>query len=221
LHWRTDANGVILAGERIGGPMLFFIALLAQSTNINAAEARDAALTCARAVPVAPSAKAPHMRLTAQVTYFVMQAAKADPAGKPFLERVGELMNEAAQQSMSAASGDATMPGCDRRFPLARAAATVKLPKDPFERDVTCFGTLALLQGAAQQFKQTNGDGGSLDRIKAVLDPLTGRMTDDALRTHGITDDASFGRYMGDWLQATLAQGNAEAVARACGVSSL
>jgi hypothetical protein len=62
----------------------------------------------------------------------------------------------------------ALAPLCDRRFPIARGSAPARLPADPFRRDMLCFGTLSVLQGAAEEIAKTGSDSG-LTKIKAAL----------------------------------------------------
>ncbi|WP_213978869.1 hypothetical protein [Sphingomonas sp. dw_22] len=196
--------------------MPILLALMAQTATLDADDSK-AALACAMAVAVASPSENP-MRITSQVSHFVMQAAKADPGGKPFLERMGELTGAADQ---TADSAKALLPECDRRFPLARASATVRLPADTFQRDLMCFGILGIFRGAAGQLEEDSGDAGALDRIQTVLAPISDRLTDAALNAHGITSEDAFSAAIGEQIKASLALGNGEDVARACGVASL
>jgi len=198
--------------------MLITLALMMQTASLDADPAK-AALTCAMAVAVADASQGP-MRVTSQVSHLVMQAANADPGTKPFLDRVGELTDKAGAGNQTAEKAKALMPECDRRFPLARASATVRLPRDPFDRDVMCFGVLAMLQGAAKQLEEDSGDASPLDKIETAFAPISDRLTDDALKAHGIASETGFTLAMGNQLKASLALGNAESVARACGVAA-
>lgn len=192
---------------------------MAQTATLDADDSK-AALACAMAVAVASPSENP-MRITSQVSHFVMQAAKADPGGKPFLERVGELTGQAETADQTADSAKALLPECDRRFPLARASATVRLPADAFQRDLMCFGILGIFRGAAGQLEEDSGDAGALDRIQTALAPISDRLTDAALNAHGIASEDAFSAAMGEQIKASLALGNGEDVARACGVASL
>lgn len=197
--------------------MLITLALMAQTAMLDA-DPSKAALTCAMSVAIVDASASP-MRITSEVSHFVMQAAKADPGTKPFLDRVGELTDQASAGKQADDFAKAVMPECDRRFPLARGNGAVRLPADPFNRDVICFGVLALLKGAASQIEEDGGDAGPLDKIETALAPISDRLTDDALKAHDINSDAGFAAAMGEQLKASLALGNAESVARACGVA--
>jgi hypothetical protein len=198
--------------------MFVIAALLAQATATLPAGTKDAAMRCAQAVAVAPGSDS-HMRRSAQVSFFMMLAAKSDPAGKPFFDRVNEMAPR--PDAGVAAAAQALLKLCDQRFPLARSAAPARLPSDPFERDVMCFGTLALLQGAAEQYGEDFGDSAPLGRVKAAFEPMAAKMTDAVLATHGMKDEAQFTAYMGDRLKDSLLIGNPETVAKACGLASL
>ncbi|WP_404338910.1 hypothetical protein AB2M62_07255 [Sphingomonas sp. MMS12-HWE2-04] len=198
--------------------MFALAALLAQAAPTLPVNLKDASMRCAQVVAVAEGGDS-HMRRSAQVSFFMMTAAKADPAGKSFLDRVNDLVPQPDPKIAAVAS--ALLKQCDQRFPQARSMAPVKLPSDPFQRDVMCFGTLALLQGAAQQFETDFKDSAPLGRVKAVFEPLAARMTDDVLTKHGMNSEAAFTTYMGDRLKDSLALGNPETVGKACGLSSL
>lgn len=197
--------------------MLLAFALLAQTATLDS-DPSKAALTCAMAVAIADASVGP-MRITSEVSHFVMHAAKADPGTKPFLDRVGELADLAGAGSQTNDFAKAVMPECDKRFPLARGVRTVRLPSDPFDRDVMCFGVLSLLKGAASQLEEDNGDAGPLDKIATALTPVSDRLTDAALKAHGISSEDGFSLAMGNQLKASLALGNTESVARACGAA--
>lgn len=196
--------------------MLMTLALLAQTVTLDT-DPTKAALTCAMSVTLASPGENP-MRITSQVSHLVMQAAATSPGSVPFLDRVGELTDQASANSQ-AADATALALECDRRFPLARKAGTVRLPADPFDRDVMCFGVLALLKGAASQLEEDGGDAGPLDKIETVLAPISDRLTDAALKAHGIDSETAFSTAMGDQLKASLKVGNPESIARACGVA--
>lgn len=198
--------------------MLVVAALLAQAAVTLPVNLKDASMRCSQVVAVADGNDS-HMRRSAQVSYFMMLAAKADPAGKPFLDRVNDLVPQPDETLSKTAP--VLIKQCDQRFPLARSQAPVKLPSDPFQRDVMCFGTLALLQGAAQQMEEDFQDSAPLTRVKAVFEPLAARMTDDLLTKHGMNDEKAFTTYMGDRLKDSLALGNPESVGKACGLASL
>lgn len=200
--------------------MLLALALLAQTAPTLETDNARAGLTCAMAVSVGET-NAPPIRLTAQVSAFMMEAAKASPNGKPFLDRVTELSNEDSRTLPSLEAAKALLPLCDKRFPLARANGTATLPTDSFRRDLMCLGTLSLLLGAAQELEKQNGDAGPLDKIQSALAPVSDRLNDDVVTAHGIADEKQFANAMGEQVKASLALGNVEVVARACGASGL
>lgn len=199
---------------------LAFVSGAASPAPVLPVPVKDAALVCAKATVMVSSA-APRMRLSAQVSHYLMLAAQASPGTKPFLERTVELGPESTNATVAADDAAALVTQCDHRFPAARGAVAAALPADAFERDVTCFATLALLRGAAETLKESGGDAAPLDRIDAVLKPFSDRMTDAAIARHNITTQVAFNAYMSARLQAMLPKANPEYVARACGLAEL
>lgn len=197
--------------------MLGLLALMAQTATLGA-DASRAGLACAQSVAVAGGENP--IKLMSQVTNFMLQAAKADPAGKPFITRVTELTSQPLPEQ-NVDSARALLPECDRRFPLARANGPVRLPTDPFRRDVMCFGVLGIFKGAEEQMKQSGGDAATLAGIDTTFEALSNRLTDDALKAHGIESGDAFVAVMGDQLVASLALGSTASVARTCGISTL
>jgi hypothetical protein len=197
--------------------MLTLLALMAQTVTLDTDPAK-AAMACAVSVGAATSTEQ-KMRSTSRISYFVMRAAKADPGTKTFVDRVSELLDQAGAAAQAADSAEAVLPECYRRFPLAQATETPRLPADSFQRDVLCFSVLSLLRGAASGIEEDSGNAGPLDNIETVLAPISDRLTDSALKAHGIASEAGFVGAMGDQLSASLDIGNAETIARACGAA--
>jgi hypothetical protein len=186
------------------------------------ADRSKAAMTCAQATATAQAGQKSPMRLTSQYSYYLIHAARADPGGKPFFERLQELAERAGKEATLTA--DAALPlvePCERRFPRPSTTPVERLPADPFQRNVMCFGTLSMLQGAAQGLKDDRGDAAPLAALEAVMKPLSAKLDDAEIKRHGVADDAAFLKLLGDQLQATIALGEPAAVATACGVKDL
>lgn len=198
---------------------MFFLslAILAQ-TAVTTPAAQDA-MRCATAAAVAAPEGEAQLRTTSHFMYFAMQATQAEPGDGPFLNRLGEIAQSASSQTPPSAEEAATMlADCDKRFPLAKATTVPRLPADQFDRDVMCLGVLSLMQGAAEAMKE-DGDAAPVDEIRAALQPVAARLTDDVLAKRGVAEESRFVTVMGDQVRATLKIGNPASIARACGVT--
>ncbi|WP_448664588.1 hypothetical protein ACG3SL_07910 [Sphingomonas sp. CJ20] len=181
----------------------------------------EAATMCARAVTLAGMGTKSPLDLASGYTYYVMHATLAKPMGKPFLDRLGTLSGEASSgEPTEAAAAAALVPQCKKRFPIAPAPSAPAMPTG-FDRDVMCFGTLSLLQGAAEEFASNGGAKEPLEHIQETLAPLLARMTDDTLKANGVNGEADFLKRMGDQLIASMKIGEPLAVARKCGLSGV
>ena len=200
--------------------MLTLFALLLQTATLDADGAK-AARTCAQALVIAGTGAESPMRLTSQFTHMAMQAARAEGADANFFERLSTLSDEIGKEATVSLDGaKALAPQCERRFPLARSTAPARLPKDPFRRDVLCFGTLSLLQGAAEELRK-GGDSTALDKIAAKLKPLSDKLTDDELKKRGLGSDDAFLKLLSSEMLASVDTGNPLSVAVACGVAGI
>lgn len=202
--------------------MLNLLALAIQTAS-PPAPAADPAMKCAFAVVGANGEAQPSLQGTAHFMYFVMQAAKADSGGKPFLARVNELAAGLDRADVPAEpAAKALLASCDRAYPLARATTPApRLPAKAFDRDVMCLGALSILKGAAEEMRGQGPDGGAAARIDTILGPLLQRFDDAALAAQGIDGEAAFVAAMGTQLEASLALGNSQMIARACGVTGI
>jgi hypothetical protein len=201
--------------------MLTLIALMAQTATLPTGTF-EAARTCAIATTIAHGAAKSPMRLTSQYTYYVMHATKADLGGKGYFERLQELAESTGSlDKPSDAVAKTLTPLCEARFPRPPIASTPKLPTDPFHRDVMCFGTLSVLQGAAQGLSESGGDAAPLAAIEKVLKPLLASLTDEKLKQKGVGDDGAFMKLLGDQMNASMRLGEPVTVAAACGVPGL
>jgi hypothetical protein len=199
--------------------MLSMIALMLQTATLEADTAK-AAMTCAQALTIADASTRSPMQLTSQFTYLAMQSAKAKPEGSLF-EQLNKVSEQAGNGTVtSPEQAKLLAPLCDRRFPLARGSARAQLPSDSFRRDLLCFGTLSVLQGAAEEIAK-NGDDSGLAKIKAGLEPLSQRMTDAELKKRGFVAEGAFLKAMGDEMLGSLATGNPLTIAAACGVTGI
>lgn len=198
--------------------MLTMLALALQTPTLEADNAK-AAMTCARAVSIADSPTKSPLQLTSQFTHLAMQSAKAKPGTGSFFDQLNTLSEQAGKAgALTPEQAKALAPLCDRRFPIARSSAPARLPADPFRRDLLCFGTLSVLQGAAEEIAK-NGSDSDLVKIRAALSPLTGRMTDAELKKRGFGADDAFVKALGDEMLGSLAGGNPMTIAAACGVA--
>jgi hypothetical protein len=200
--------------------MLTMLALLLQTATLDSDPAK-AAKTCAQVLVIAGTGTESPMRLTSHFTHMAMHAAKAEGAGADFFGRLNTLSDEIGKQpTLSPESAKALTPTCDGRFPLARSSAPARLPADPFRRDILCFGTLSLLQGAAEELRK-NGDSASLDKIAAKLKPLSDKLTDEELRKRGLANEGAFMKLLSDEMIASINLGNPRTVGVACGVTGI
>jgi hypothetical protein len=199
--------------------MLSMLVLMLQTTALEADTAK-AAMTCAQALTIVDASVKSPMQLTSQFTHLAMQSVKAKPEGS-FFEQLNKVSEQAGNGTVaSPEQAKLLAPLCDRRFPLARGSAPARLPSDSFRRDLLCFGTLSVLQGAAEEIAK-NGDGSGLSKIKAALAPLNNRMTDAELKKRGFTTDEAFIKAMGDEMLGSLGTGNPLTIATACGVTGI
>jgi hypothetical protein len=197
--------------------MLSLFALMLQTTTLDADTAK-AAMTCAQAVTIADSPNRSPLRLTSQFTYLAMQSAKAKPGTGSFFDQLNTLSAQAGAGSpVTPEQARLLAPLCDKRFPLARSDAPARLPSDPFRRDMLCFGTLSVLQGAAEEIEKGGGDSG-LKKIQAALAPLTDKMTDEELKKRGLGADDAFLKALGTEMIGSLTIGNPLTIGAACGV---
>lgn len=197
--------------------MLAMFALALQTPTLEADNAK-AAMTCAQAVTIVDASTRSPLQLTSQFTYLAMQSVKARPGAGSFFDQLNALSEQAGKAAaLTPEQAKAIAPLCDRRFPIARGSTPTRLPADPFRRDMLCFGTLSVLQGAAEEIAKTGSDSG-LTKIRAALSPLTDRMTDAELKKRGFVADDAFVKALGDEMLASLTSGNPMTVAAACGV---
>ncbi|AQR72915.1 hypothetical protein [Sphingomonas sp. LM7] len=201
--------------------MLTMFALMLQTPTLEADTAK-AAMKCAQVVAIAGANVDSPMRLTSQFTHLSMQAAKAEGASESFFARLQALSEEASKGTVPTPEAAKQLaPLCHARFPLARSTSPVRLPADPFKRTMLCFGTLSVLQGAAEEISKESGDTAVLTRIKAGLAPLSDKLTDDELKKRNLGSDASFLKALSDEMIASVSIGNPISVAAACGVTGL
>ncbi len=201
--------------------MLTLLALVAQTATLGTPVA-DNAMKCGMASILVAASEKPQLRETSHFMYFVMQAAKAAPTDKPFVERVGELAGTAAQTvPIEPETSAATATACDRTYPMARTTVAPRLPANAFDRDVMCMGTLSMLKGAADEMSKDGTDAGAAKRIDAALASIAQRLDDAALAKRGMTTEGAFIVAMGDQLKASLAIGNPLTIARACGATGI
>ena len=161
------------------------------------------------------------VRLTVQASYFVMQATRVDRLGKPFLERFEEMMGELAghagelvRSGRIADGGAAILAECDRRFPLARSTAPVRLPSDPLRRDLMCLGVVSFLEGASRE--GATGGTPTHDEMVRAQAAYTALLDDDRMRGAGLGEEEDAMRVVGELTADSLELGNTEMVSRAC-----
>lgn len=198
--------------------MLLTLAAFAQAPALEADPAR-AGMTCGAAA--AATASEATVRLTVQASYFVMQSARADRQGRPFLERFEEMMRslavhagELVRSGRLANGGGAVLAECDRRFPLARSTAPARLPADPLRRDLMCLGVISFLEGAARE--GPTGGTPTHDEIVRAQAAYTALLDDERMTGAGLADEAEAMRAVGELTAESLDLGNTEMVSRAC-----
>lgn len=193
--------------------MLLALAMMAQDVPLNA-QATEA-LGCGRAV-VASLPDAGDQRATGllQAVYFMMSAADAHPVqGKLFLERAGDVGAQMFDGSAPpAANRDALLKRCDARYPLARGTAPVKLPSDPFQRDLLCVGASSYVMGIFQ--------GATLPDLAKPYERLQlaylERVPDSMFAQQGLTDENRVKEAMDGSLRNSLRIGNLDGITKAC-----
>ncbi|MEZ0243508.1 MAG: hypothetical protein ACAH11_09050 [Sphingomonas sp.] len=197
--------------------MLIALALMAQGPTLDA-DTTKAAMTCAAASSAASDATRPtgerYLVGVAEMTYFAMTAARPGPAGRAFLDRVGErvdILNRGPVTPLPEAK--ALLPQCDARFPLARRAAPSKLPLMELDRNLMCTGSAVFLAGAA---KTTDGTDPSIQWLEPFRERFQGLT--DAQRAPGgaLANQAVFQDKFAAQLIASLDFGNLLSIARAC-----
>jgi hypothetical protein len=199
--------------------MLTMLVLMLQTTTLETDTAK-AAMTCAQALTIADANSKSPMQLTSQFTHLAMQSVKAKPEGS-FFEQLNKISGQVGKEPvMTPEQAKLLAPTCDRRFPLTRSGAPARLPTTPFRRDLLCFGTLSVLQGAAEEIGKSGDDSG-LTRIKAAIEGISRRLTDDELKKQGFASEQTFVKAMGDEMLASLTTGNPLTVAAACGVTGI
>lgn len=198
--------------------LLLTLAAFAQSPALEADSVR-AGMTCGAAA--AATASEPTVRLTVQASYFVMHSARADRQGKPFLERFEEMMRQLAgragelvRSGQLANGGGEILAECDRRFPMARSTAPVRLPTDPLRRDLMCLGVVSFLEGAARE-GPTGGTPSHAEMVRAQA-VYTELLDDERMRAAGLGDEEAAMRVVGELTADSLDLGNTEMVSRAC-----
>ena len=198
--------------------ILLMIAALAQSPS-TPAHPRDTAMACAAATAVAAGEAT--VRVTAQASYHVMQAARADLQGKSFTQRYQELMPQLASYARPLMPGGAMAgraPGivleCDRIYPLARRMAAARLPSDAFDRDLMCLGVVSFLEGMGRD----TSPGGAPTHAETLRaqEAYIARLPDSRTQAAGLPDEAAVTRRVGELLDRSIDLGNSEMVGRAC-----
>lgn len=196
--------------------LLIATALIAQTIALDTDGAK-AARTCAQVVTLADAGTRSQMQLSSQFTYLIMQSVKAKREGN-FFEQVNTLSENASTGAMTIEQAKSLVAACDARFPIARSSAPTRLPADAFRRDVLCFGMLSVLQGVAEEIAKTGSDA-DLIKIRAALEPLTDKITDEELNKRGLGTDDKFVTLLGDEMLGSLSTGNPLTIAAACGVT--
>jgi len=196
--------------------MLTMFVLMLQTATLDA-DNYKAAITCAQALTISDATSKSPMQLTSQFTHLMMQAAKAKPEGT-FFDQLNKLSESAsAGATMTPEGAKPLVAPCDSRFPLARNTTPARLPSDSFRRDVLCFGTLSVLQGAAEELAKTGSDA-ELVKVRAALKPLTDKLTDEELNKRGLGSDDKFLTMLSNEMLGSLTAGNPLSVAAACGL---
>ncbi|MCW3849208.1 hypothetical protein OF829_18375 [Sphingomonas sp. LB-2] len=195
--------------------ILLALAMMAQDAPLNAEAER--AMGCASAVAGSHAGEAdpPLLKITAQFSYYVMVAAKADPGGGPYVDRVNALVAVVQGRPVpSQAAAQSRMAECDRLYPLARTDAAVTLPADAYQRSLTCYGSVMVMYGAALGLDRMGKGKAELQRVSPAFDYYSAQAP-DLMRQHGITATGT-GAELDRVMQASLAIGNSYAITERC-----
>jgi hypothetical protein len=186
--------------------VLLILAAFAQGAAAAPASA-EALMVCAAATLEAESGEA----ATVPANYYLMSAVRADPQGKGFYARLGELAGEAHRyRSRFGEGGDlhgraaAVRAECDARHPLARATGPVDLPAAAADRDILCYDMIGFFRRLG------------VEPAPAGLDPARTGPAEEAYGSRLGGDTAALMRRSGELLLASLDIGNIESIARAC-----
>ena len=185
---------------------LLALASLAQgATDVPASP--EALMVCAAATLEAQSGEA----ATVPANYYLMSAVRADPQGKGFYVRLGELAAEAHRyRTRFGEGGDlrgraaALRSECDARHPLARATGPVSLPAAAADRDILCYDMINFFRRLG------------VEPAPAGLDPDRTQQAELAYELRLGGESAALMRRSGELLLASLDIGNIESIARAC-----
>ena len=146
----------------------------------------------------------------------MLVAARADPNGKDFVARTGEMSDRMKDYMVPEGDRPALLAACMRAYPQAYRTAPSTLPTDLFARDAVCLTSLGITIGEAQVYGKNGGDPSLAAVYKRTLDIISDRMTDKRLSDMGLNTDAEFQRYLADQLFKALSGGNTETIANAC-----
>ena len=106
----------------------------------------------------------------------------------------------------------ALLKRCDARYPLARGTAPVKLPSDPFQRDLLCVGASSYVMGIFQ--------GATLPDLAKPYERLQlaylERVPDSMFAQQGLTDENRVKEAMDGSLRNSLRIGNLDGITKAC-----
>lgn len=142
--------------------MSLFLAIALQGAVTLPADEASAAQPCAVVTLAGVGAKdVPTVETAARSTFFSIVAARAKPStGVSFMQMNHDNTAKAFADSAKVPPSDIAPLSrqCSARFPLVDRT-TVTLPSDPFQRDLTCMGGIALAAGlAAARDKRTGGN---------------------------------------------------------------
>jgi hypothetical protein len=191
--------------------MLIALAMMAQDMTLN--PEGSAAMTCARAsnAAAAPSEEEAITTMFGTI-YFLMRAADADRAGTGLVPRATALAPEMVKNLPAAAERGAILAECDRRYPLARSTAPVKLPTDPYAHDLMCVAATSYFIGALNGSELP----ARVPEIRKIQSGYSDRLSDAQFAAHGVTTQDNYNNALGESLRATLRIGNLEQVVKAC-----
>lgn len=179
-------------------------------------DAYGAGMVCAGAVGIGRDPADGALQMTAEVTYFIMQAARANPGTVPYAERSTELIGQLrTMPPQTPAVAAANRQKCYQRWPMALGRAPVTLPTAKMPRGLTCIGALGVMVGAAQQLAK-QGDKTALDRYGPSAGRWANSLDDAYLTSQGITTEAQMVKLMSDQLKASLSLGNVRSISDAC-----
>lgn len=180
------------------------------------ADPQEAGLTCFYSAVVTGGGKTEAL---AEASWFLFEIArqKTEAAPDTFVERLEEVAG-LPPPNLDTLAGDAPklLPLCAGRYPQISSKRAITLPSDPFTRDMQCFALASYLAGMAESELEDAGESPFGQRVGALADRLSARLTEDRAKAAGITDPDAMQRQFTRSLRDIGPAGNPMKVLEAC-----